>query len=208
MYVKSFLTRALDTISLIRESDSMITSERIVNALGEYRQEVSSSYDEVLAQVAQRAADVGELGKLDITALTGWKRLNASTRWMSALMSTPDSEVRTITKEAVAKANDGTCSTPAAATKARGVLAALPGFHSGDALASAVLLAAAPRRMAVYDRRAHTGLSRLGYVLTNAPGRYGRYMKVIDQIREECRSARKELTARDVDLALYWIGKQ
>lgn len=185
----------------------MVTSERIVTALDEYHQDASPTYDEVLVQVAERAAGTGEMGKLDIAALTGWKRLNASTRWMNALMGTPDSDVRAATREAVANANDETLSTPGAAATARGDLAELPGFRSGDALASAVLLAAAPQRMAVYDRRAHAGLSRLGYDLTNGPGRYGRYIELIEQIRVECQSAGSELTARDVDLALYWLGR-
>jgi hypothetical protein len=44
----------------------------------------------------------------------------------------------------------------------RAALAPLPGFRTGDALASAVLTAAAPDRMAVYDWRAHTALHTLG----------------------------------------------
>ncbi len=42
--------------------------------------------------------------------------------------------------------------------------------------------------MAVYDRRARTGLQRLGLELTPSPGRYGRYMELIEHLREEAGS--------------------
>ncbi|CAM5452111.1 hypothetical protein SAFG77S_02609 [Streptomyces afghaniensis] len=58
----------------------------------------------------------------------------------------------------------------------------LPGFRTGDALASAVLTAAAPTRMAVYDRRVQHALDDLGLTLTRAPGRYGRYMQLLDDL--------------------------
>ena len=86
-------------------------------------------------------------------------------------------------------------------------LSPLPGSSTGDALASAVLLAAAPDRMAVYDRRAQTALQRLGLELTASPGRYGRYMGLVEQLREQAASMAGSLwKARDVDLALYWLG--
>lgn len=192
---------------MIREPDSMVTSELVITALDEYHRRSSSTYDEVLQQVSDRAAKTGDIGKLEIAALTGWKRLNASTPWMSALMSTPDADVRAVTRDTVGKATDSTVSTPEAAAAARNTLYALPGFRHGDALASAVILAAAPFRMAVYDRRAHAGLMRLGYPLRRGRGCYGRYIELIEQIRQECRSAGKVLAARDVDLAMYWLGR-
>jgi len=62
--------------------------------------------------------------------------------------------------------------------------------------------------MAVYDRRAQAGLEMLGLVLTPAEGRYRRYMALVEDIRADVilRHGRA-WTARDVDLALYWIGK-
>lgn len=87
-------------------------------------------------------------------------------------------------------------------------MAALPGFARGDALASALLLAAAPSRMAVYDRRAQAALAALGLQLSAAPGRYGRYMALVESLREELSAARAaDWTARDVDLALFALGR-
>lgn len=59
----------------------------------------------------------------------------------------------------------------------------MSGFDRGDALASALLLAAAPKRMAVYDRGAQTGLEKLGFALSAVPGRYARYMERIEDLR-------------------------
>jgi hypothetical protein len=93
------------------------------------------------------------------------------------------------------------------ATYLRALLAALPGFARGDALASALLLAAAPSRMAVYDRRAQAALAVLGVRLSAAPGRYGRYMALIETLRGELSaSGAGDWTARDVDLALFALG--
>lgn len=55
----------------------------------------------------------------------------------------------------------------------------MPGLRTGDVLASAVLTAAAPTRMAVYDRRVQHALDTLGLTLTPAPGRYGRYLQLL-----------------------------
>jgi hypothetical protein len=61
--------------------------------------------------------------------------------------------------------------------------------------------------MAVYDRRAQIALQRLGLELSPSPGRYGRYMDVIERLREQAGSlAGTPWKARDVDLALYWLG--
>ncbi len=82
----------------------------------------------------------------------------------------------------------------------------LPKFDRGDALASAVCFAAAPDRLAVYDRRAHGGLSRLGLTLDNRRGRYGRYIALLGQCCQELHQSGHKFTARQVDVALYQIG--
>ncbi|MFF9322266.1 hypothetical protein ACF1BP_36055 [Streptomyces sp. NPDC014735] len=82
----------------------------------------------------------------------------------------------------------------------------LPGFRTGDALASAVLTASAPQRMAVYDRRVQHALDTLGLILTPAPGRYGRYMQLLDDLLRHSGAHADTWTARDVDTALYWTG--
>lgn len=60
--------------------------------------------------------------------------------------------------------------------------------------------------MAVYDRRAHRGLELLGETLSSSPGRYGRYMQLIDELLVLAHRHDDSWLARDVDLALYWIG--
>lgn len=120
----------------------------LLRAYDDYRSEVSEHYDEVFEEVSQRVKGSGVIGKADIGALTVWKRLNASTRWARDLMNT-------------------------AARQARAGLSALLGFRTGDALPSAILCAAAPHRLAVYDRRSHAGLTALGLELMKAPGAMG-----------------------------------
>ena len=97
-------------------------------------------------------------------------------------MSLPDLEVRTSTARAVAAVCDERVPTPAAAFQGRRLWSSLPGFTTGDALASAVPVAAAPHRMAVFDQRAHHGLELLGETLSSSPGRYGRCMQLIDDL--------------------------
>lgn len=131
--------------------------QRLLAAASAYAERVSPAYDEVVEQVAARAAAAGNLDKLDLAALTAWKRLRADTPWMAQRMGTADTEVRLHTARAVAAAQDQTTSVPEAAAAARSALIPLPGFSHGDALAAAVCFAAAPYRLAVYDTRAHRG---------------------------------------------------
>ena len=120
--------------------------------------------------------------------------------------SDPDAEVRTVTatarKHAIATDSD----TPTAASGARAALSSLPGFAVGDAMASAVIHALAPTRMAVYDRRAQAGLEALDLSLSPKPGRYARYMALVEQLVAETGQSGRRLTARQVDLGLYTLG--
>jgi hypothetical protein len=167
---------------------------------------VPPAYDEVLFEVAGRIAGAGSIGKSDIGALLLWKRLQANTRWARQLMGMPEVEVRAVTAPAVEAVRDKTVSVPVAAQRGRRLLSSLPGFASGDALASALLLAAAPDRMAIYDRRAQLGLELLGKTLTPARGRYGRYLALVEDLRNLAHQHDRPWLARDVDLALYWLG--
>lgn len=171
-----------------------------------YLAAVSPHYDEVFHDVAQRTEDTGSLGKTDIAALVVWKRLSAQTRWVTALMSLPDTHVRAVTQRAVAAVRDAALSRGEAARAGRGIIAELPGFRTGDALASAVLTAAAPQRMAVYDQRVQHALDTLGLTLTPAPGRYGRYLQFLDDLLRHGAARADGWTARDIDTALYWTG--
>lgn len=161
----------------------------------------------ILIEVGSRIEAAGSVGKADIGALVLWKRISASTKWASALMALSDHHVRDVTRVAVRCVQDRSLSVPEAAVAGRSALSRLPGFTTGDALASAVLFAAAPTRMAVYDRRAQTGLSRLDLTLSPKPGRYGRYMTLIEQLRAAVNETGQQWQARHVDVALYWLGQ-
>ncbi|MFH9736023.1 hypothetical protein [Streptomyces sp. NPDC017260] len=179
----------------------------LVPARAAYLASVSPHYDEVFWDVAHGVERAGSLGKTDIAALVVWKRLSAQTPWVTALMSLPDSRVRAITEQAVALVQDLSLSRGEAARAARSVISVLPGFVRGDALASAILTAAAPRRMAVYDRRVQRAVEALGLTLTDDSGRYGRYMDLLDTLLNHSGGCADGWTARDVDTALYWAGK-
>lgn len=180
--------------------------DKLFKAHREYISGASRAYDEVLYAAAERIRSTKSIGKADIGSLLLWKRLRADTRWVRNLMLIPDKEVREHTYKAVEAANDLSCPVPEAAVSGRTALSPLPGFQAGDALASALLLAAAPERMAVYDRRAQLGLERLGLQLSPARGRYGRYMELVESIRLSASANGQVWTARDVDVALYWLG--
>ncbi|MFF3691616.1 hypothetical protein [Streptomyces sp. NPDC002187] len=188
------------------ESPKRPVWDELSAARTDYLAAVSPHYDEVLQEVAQRAEDTGSLGKADIGALVVWKRLSAQTTWASELMSLPDTTVRSVTARAIQAVRDTGVSRAEAAKAGRGIIWELPGFRTGDALASAILTAVAPTRMAVYDRRVQQALDDLGLVLTRAPGRYSRYMALLDHLLIEGGQQAAGWTARDLDIALYWIG--
>jgi len=173
-----------------------------------YREAVPAAYDEVLDEVNGRVRSRGSLGKADIGAVLLWKRLRADTPWATSLSSMTDAAVRQITRDAVAAVRDVAVTTVEAASNGRRALAPLPGLQHGDALASALLVAAAPERLAVYDRRAHKALHLLGLPLANSRGRYGRYMALVDELRHALGAVDGHAwTAREVDAALYWLGR-
>lgn len=180
--------------------------DTLISARAGYLADVSAHYDEVFHDVAQRTERAGSLGKTDIAALVVWKRLSAQTRWVTDLMSQPDTHVRAVTERAVTAVRDTTLTRSEAARTGRGIIAELPGFRTGDALASAVLTAAAPQRMAVYDRRVQHALDPLGLTLTPAPGRYGRYLQLLDDLLHHGGARADGWSARDIDTALYWTG--
>lgn len=178
----------------------------LLKAHDAYESEVSPHYDEVLHEVSDRVGGSGSIGKSDIGAILFWKRLRADTPWVRDLMVIPDLDVRHVTAKAVNLVRDEALSVPAAAAAGRSALGGLPGLTKGDALASALLTAAAPGRMAVYDRRAQSGLEALGMSLSAAPGRYSRYMEHVEALRAVAKDRDHAWAARDIDLALYWLG--
>ncbi|MCE0488135.1 hypothetical protein [Ornithinimicrobium sediminis] len=177
--------------------------DQLRSARAAYDEQASSHYDEVLLEVSARAETSGSLGKVDLGALVAWKRLQANTPWMAKLMGTPETEVRAITARARKAALDESVTLARAADAARDILGELPGCGHGHAVASAILTASAPRRMAVYDRRARAGLSVL--FDGNIPRWYSypAYMETVDHLRAQ---VGPDWTNRDVDLALYKLG--
>jgi hypothetical protein len=165
-------------------------------------------YDEVLRDVSARAAGTGSLGKADIGALVLWKRITAQAKWANTLMLTPETKVRAVSGAAYKAANDTSVTVPVAGQKARELLWDLPGMGGTAALASAVLLALAPERMAVWDRRVGTTLSALGRQPESGDGFYGRYLTVALELAEQIRKVSPEgpFVPRDVDLALFYIA--
>ncbi|BFV60695.1 hypothetical protein KCMC57_up57990 [Kitasatospora sp. CMC57] len=180
---------------------------RLHAARSGYLSTVSAAYDEVLLEVSQRIVLSGSIGKSDIGALLFWKRLRANTPWAAELLATPDVAVRRATAPAVELVRDERLALAEAARQGRAALTSLPGFNKGDALASALLTAAAPHRMAVYDERAQSGLELLGLSLTSTKGRYGRYMQLVENLVVAGRERQEEWTPRDIDLALFWLGR-
>jgi hypothetical protein len=167
--------------------------------------ESGSFYDEVLDEVAERVKQTNSVGKLDVGALMFWKRLNLSTPWVGELNGLADAEVRGVTQEAIAVARDERLSIPEAARQARTILLALPGCKTGAAVASTILTAGAPARMAVFDTRAVDAVVDLGY--DNPGSVYSRYMPIIEDLQKQL-SARSDTswTPRDVDKALFMLG--
>jgi hypothetical protein len=179
---------------------------KLRGALERYRQNASPFYDEVVNEVAERASLNGSMGKADIGALVVWKRLNANTRWVDDLMRTSEESVRAATARARVAALANNADIQAAAAGARSALSSIPGFGVGDALASAVIFVLAPARMAVYDRRAQAGLEIVGLTLTPKPGRYGRYMGIVEQLSSDTGRFGVGLSSREIDLALFTLG--
>ena len=189
---------------------SMTPSERcaaLAAALQRYREKVCDEYDETLHDVIGRVATAGSLGKTDLGALLLWKRIRIGA-WAEKLLCESEEDVRKITAKAVAAARDQELTVPEAARKARQALLGLPGAEVGDAFASAVILVAAPDRMAVYDYHAHLGLWRVGLRLEERPRLYFRYMELVEQCRAELlKQGHGRWLAREVDLALLTHGE-
>lgn len=166
-------------------------------------------YDEVLREVAGRARADGSLGKADIGALVLWKRITAQARWATELLLLPDDVVRRVTGAAYVLANDSQMALPEAGQLARLAIRELPGMGGTAALASAVLLALAPDRMAVWDRRVGESLVTLGARPKSGSGFYGRYLQTLMNLADEMTAAyplEGAFVPRDVDLALYYVA--
>ena len=167
------------------------------------------AYDEALRTVSARADSAKGIDKSDIGALVLWKRITAQAQWSRALMLTSDASVRASTGAAYRLANDPSLSIPDAGQAARDALRELPGMGGTAALASAVLLALAPMRMAVWDRRVGVALRSLSRYPETRIGFYRRYLSTTLELADAMKAAssnRRSFVPRDVDLALFYIA--
>jgi len=179
---------------------------RLASGLAAAKATISPHYDEILEEVAQRIEAASSVGKGDIGMLVVWKRLRADTRWVQKLLGLAEERVRELTGPVVTAARGDDVID--AAHQARELLRPLPGFRSGTALASAILTAACPTRLAVYDKRARRGLRDVELELSDdVPRFYAAYMTLIEQCRSEALQEGHRWSAHDVDLALYMLGK-
>jgi hypothetical protein len=58
----------------------------------------------------------------------------------------------------------------------------------------------------VFDKRARSGLGKVGLELTDDAPFYARYIMLIEQCRAEGAETGNRWSARDVDLALWILG--
>ncbi|MET3944127.1 hypothetical protein [Corynebacterium mucifaciens] len=182
--------------------------DQLIFAHDAYMASANDHYDDVLREVSERIAVTGSAGKTDIAALVCWKRLNASTIWVKDLMQMPEHDVREATGLAFQRARSAAQISEAAAD-AIATLHPLPGLRRGRAVASAVLAAGVPERMAVYDRRAHASLQNIGIPIAYTSGVYSRYMSAVEALRDDVNASRGlQWRARDVELALYWMSSR
>ena len=169
------------------------TVGRILDALGEYPE----NYDEVFWAVHDRIRESGEGRKLDLAALICWKR-SGQGRCVSDLMRIPDERVRKITRRAFAASAD---------QQRLDELSPLPGFVRKYAIATAVLTAYDPAEFGVLDRRALQALERVGRPVSLGRGVTLRYLERVRELRDIVRVVRPDITARNIDQALWVIGK-
>src|SRR5699024_7036280 len=117
--------------------------------------------------------------------------------------NTPDSQVRKVTARAYAITNDASKSIPEAGGEARQLLRPIPGLGGGGAIASAVLLAMSPTRMAVWDRRVNKSLKAIGKSPRGLRHRYKSYLEaVVDltDVMQEVVGDSHLVIPREVDL--------
>lgn len=165
--------------------------------------------DEALHTVSARAAAAKEIGKADIGALVLWKRVTANARWANQLMLTSD---RRFEPRPVLHINGPTTRLSISRNRVRPRERRCGTYRAWGtaALASAVLLALAPYRMAVWDRRVASRSRRWGCTQRRGVGGfYGRYLTTTLELAKAMDEASTEgrcFLPRDVDLALFYIA--
>jgi hypothetical protein len=184
----------------------------LIESLGRYQEaNLRETYDETLSVVVDRVLAAGHLTKADIGSLVLWKRISAQTRCPKDLGNTPDSEVRKATGSAFELANDRSRPAAEVGQGARWALNGLPGMspRSEGALASSVLVACAPERMAVWDRRVKAALELIGMPIKAGPRYYGRYLERVAELQATMASETDDtFSPRHVDLALWRLPEE
>ncbi len=170
---------------------------RLIETIDAYDTPTGLIYDEIFHEVHDRIERSGDAGKIDIAAITFWKR-SGQGKWIGRLLQVPETEVRAATRQAFQAKTDQ------AALEA---LAVLPGFKQKEAISTALLCAYDPTEYAVLDRRALSALNTLGYGVGKSLGMTLRYLDTVRALRDDVRTIRPGTTARDLDKALYVLGK-
>ncbi|HTC70662.1 MAG TPA: hypothetical protein VK662_13920 [Acidothermaceae bacterium] len=174
--------------------------------VGRY-QERHPHYDQTFRIASDAIRTTREAGKAEICLLVTWKR-SAQGSWLGAFLALDDADVRAWTRHAFEPLWDQSADPVTVAGEAFARLrhADIPGFGR-TALPSALLCAADPQRLAVYDRRAQTALDNLHLRIDGAHGFYAGYIAVVTQLRHDLADlSGHPISARDVDEALYEYG--
>ncbi len=172
------------------------TKDHLLAALDSYGSGTGREYDELFYEVHNRISEAGDAGKMDIAAITFWKR-SGQGKWIGDLLRRPEVEVRAATRAGFTAGDDRAALT---------ALAELPGFKRQEAIATALLCACDPMRFGVMDRRALKALALMGRGVGSSRGMTIRYLETIRGLRDEVAASRPGTTARDIDKALFMLG--
>jgi hypothetical protein len=176
----------------------MVNDQKVGDWLLEAMERYHPFYDEIFWQVNARIGEHGEAGKLELAALICWKR-SAQGRWVSDLMELPDAEVRKQCRVAM--------SAHMTDQERLDALALLPGFRNKSAIATALLACYDPKEFGVLDRRALEGLRRIERPIARGRGETLRYLDRVRELRDLTRGTWPSVTARQIDQALWFIGR-
>ena len=158
------------------------------------------SYDEVFTQAGDRIRANGYVSKIDISALSAWKRLNLNAQWMESLQELPDADlIRTSRNLFLPNLSIQDRIT-------RFWESEIPGFTSGTfAVASTVLSAWNPMNFGITDWRTRNQLAELSCTCGPRINKYSIYLAHLHFIREEMNSSFPERTwsCRNVDVMLF-----
>lgn len=187
-------------------SDS--ASAALIEAGQKAAEDTSKHRSSVLDDVAARAKKNKSLRKADIAALAFWKGMNAGAQWVPKFLDLKEKDVEKATAKAYKAANKSSLHVSEAAAKAYDALSELPGFENGDVLTSAVVLACAPKRMAIFDSSIEAGLKKADLELPAGPQKYADYLGLLREMRRDLKADGHDWTAHEVAAALSRLGRE